>query len=212
MSTQATVHLNLNAPCTCSWRKYGKKSIKGHAMPRFYWRCTHKACDIKRHTQATEDGRTDVRYYGRHCHSPPPHKSARGRRTGVASAAPSGTGYAIAGPSTPRSGTAAASSGASPLANIDGSPDAAGADSAQPVGARAHLDRPARRRAVGAKAMMASDDEDEEEHPPRQRHNQNLDALTPNFDPIPSSSGQVPANLSRCPLYFLACVAAKQAI
>ena len=198
----------------CSWRKYGKKTIKGYLYPRFYWRCTHKNCDIKRHTQATEDGRTEVRYYGGHAHCPPPTKMARGgRRAGTACghAGPSGTtGHAHAGsPASPRSGTAAASSGASPVAvsTAEGSPVVAGIESAhaQPMGPRTGLVRDARRRAVGARAMMASDDEgDDELSPSRKRQRRDLDV-------VPGSGGPVPPNLSRCPLYFLACVAANQA-
>jgi hypothetical protein len=61
------------------WRKYGKKHIKGYAedCPRYYWRCTDKSCDIKRHTQSTANGATEVHYYGRHNHSVPERKSGR---------------------------------------------------------------------------------------------------------------------------------------
>lgn len=119
-----------------------------------------------------------------------------------------GTGTPIGAPASPRSGTAGASSGASPISGavLGAALDSAGADSAQPSGARAGLVRDARRRAVGARAMMASDDEYEEEPgPPRQRQRR-MDV-----DSGPGAAGQVPPNLSRCPLYFLACVAANQA-
>lgn len=199
--------VDLASLTTCSWRKYGKKSIKGHVMPRFYWRCTHKQCDIKRHTQATEDGRTEVRYYGRHCHSPPPLKTSRGRRAAASGAGTPGIGNGLHGPASPRSGTAAASSGASPPtgAVAGGAPEGAGADSAQPSGARVGLGRDARRRAVGARAMMASNDEYEEDpEPPRQRQR------VRESEGMAGTSAQVSANLSRCPLYFLACVASSQ--
>lgn len=74
-----------------AWRKYGKKEIKGcsSSCPRFYWRCTNKACDIKRHTQARLDGRTEVHYYGGHTHLPPPMKGNRRQEPAIpASATP----------------------------------------------------------------------------------------------------------------------------
>ena len=35
----------------CRWRKYGEKCLVGSCAPRLYFKCSHKACQAKKHVQ-----------------------------------------------------------------------------------------------------------------------------------------------------------------
>lgn len=35
----------------CRWRKYGEKFLVGSCAPRLYFKCSHKACQAKKHVQ-----------------------------------------------------------------------------------------------------------------------------------------------------------------
>lgn len=160
----------------CRWRKYGKKHIKGYSedCPRFYWRCTDKGCDIKRHTQSTASGDTEVFYYGRHNHAVPDRKYGRGiKRTSPNTEALS-----------PSRQTAA------------------------PVEPRPA--RPARR----ARKVHTNEWDDEGECPPSPAYSQDSQRsdVMSEFDDFSRGDGSVdlPAGEGRCPLFFLACVAAKE--
>jgi hypothetical protein len=157
----------------CRWRKYGKKHIKGYAddCPRFYWRCTDKNCDIKRHTQSTATGATEVFYYGRHNHSVPERKSSRGyKRSAVEMTACCG-------------------------------------DTSRPL-------RPVRRK-VQSNQSNWEDEEDltlqDEPGSPCEfsQDSQHSDHMS-EFDDFSHGKLDLPTGEGRCPLYFLACVAAKE--
>ena len=167
----------MRANMVCRWRKYGKKHIKGYAedCPRFYWRCTDKACDIKRHTQATATGDTEVFYYGRHNHPVPERRFGRGIKR------------------------------ASPATMEASSPARHGAVcEARPV-------RPGRR----ARKLVPMEWEDEADAPSSpatySADSQHSDHMS-EFDDFSRGDGSVdlPAGEGRCPLFFLACVAAKE--
>jgi len=182
-----------------AWRKYGKKEIKGCASncPRYYWRCTNRACDIKRHTQATAAGLTEVHYYGSHNHLPPPAKRA-GRRVAR----------------TPRPQAPRAAPAASPW-----------------KGGVVEPSEPRYAPRGGYAAGYASDDSDAGSQRPRASEGAATDTssiatssvkcspgpATGASEPLGSYAGIVysepqriaPVN-NRCPLFFLACVAANE--
>jgi len=64
-----------------NWKQYGKKVIKGRPHRRWYFKCTHKGCHIRKFAHPVKSERkVTIAYDGEHNHDPPEVRDRKKQR------------------------------------------------------------------------------------------------------------------------------------